>query len=228
MLCQVIYTYICVMCICNKVYTNQYNINYLLLKKILKIVKHLNDYIIGQERAKKILAVAVFNHYNRVRANLARQWTKRQKEAVPVDGEERHYHADHHRPTLPQDYYASSGVGAEDLVPAERYGTDNINNDKNLHTSSREQQAYNAGLGSQRRAWLNPPTQVGGMRSLADVDIKTSAFQNDTDVQDTTVYEKSNVLLIGPTGSGKYIFYNKRGKRDRNVRLLICIWTNVN
>ncbi|KAI7854845.1 P-loop containing nucleoside triphosphate hydrolase protein [Circinella umbellata] len=166
------------------------------------IVKHLNDYIIGQERAKKILAVAVFNHYNRVRANLARQWTKRQKEAVPVDGEERH-HADHHRPTLPQDYYASSGVGAADLVPAERYGTDNNNNGKNLHVSSKEQQAYNASLGSQRRAWLNPPTQVGGMRSLADADIKASTFQNDTDVQDTTVYEKSNVLLIGPTGSGK-------------------------
>ncbi|KAI9278733.1 ATP-dependent Clp protease, ATP-binding subunit ClpX, partial [Phascolomyces articulosus] len=90
-------------------------------------------------------------------------------------------HADHHRPTLPQDYYASSpiqGVGAADLVPAERYG-------------------------SQRRAWLNPPTQVGGMRPIPDIDIKPSSFQNENDVQDTTVYEKSNVLLIGPTGSGK-------------------------
>ncbi|CAG7846619.1 ATP-dependent Clp protease ATP-binding subunit ClpX {ECO:0000255/HAMAP-Rule:MF_00175} [Serendipita indica DSM 11827] len=32
--------------------------------------EYLNDYIVGQERAKKILAVAVYNHYNRVRANL--------------------------------------------------------------------------------------------------------------------------------------------------------------
>ncbi|CAO3618183.1 unnamed protein product [Cunninghamella echinulata] len=37
------------------------------------IVKHLDDYIIGQSRAKKILAVAIYNHYNRVRANLAFQ-----------------------------------------------------------------------------------------------------------------------------------------------------------
>ncbi|CCA73764.1 related to MCX1-Mitochondrial ATP-binding protein [Serendipita indica DSM 11827] len=35
-----------------------------------QLVEYLNDYIVGQERAKKILAVAVYNHYNRVRANL--------------------------------------------------------------------------------------------------------------------------------------------------------------
>ncbi|OAD02712.1 hypothetical protein MUCCIDRAFT_117900, partial [Mucor lusitanicus CBS 277.49] len=29
------------------------------------IVKHLNEYVIGQDRAKKTLAVAVFNHYSR-------------------------------------------------------------------------------------------------------------------------------------------------------------------
>ncbi|OAD05252.1 hypothetical protein MUCCIDRAFT_141454, partial [Mucor lusitanicus CBS 277.49] len=28
------------------------------------IVQHLNEYVIGQERAKKVLAVAIFNHYN--------------------------------------------------------------------------------------------------------------------------------------------------------------------
>ena len=31
-----------------------------------EIYLHLNDYIIGQERAKKILAVAVYNHYKRI------------------------------------------------------------------------------------------------------------------------------------------------------------------
>lgn len=31
-----------------------------------KIVDHLNQYVIGQERAKKVLAVAVYNHYKRV------------------------------------------------------------------------------------------------------------------------------------------------------------------
>ncbi|GLB33536.1 putative atp-dependent clp [Lyophyllum shimeji] len=35
-----------------------------------QLVEYLNDFIVGQENAKKVLSVAVFNHYNRVRANL--------------------------------------------------------------------------------------------------------------------------------------------------------------
>jgi ATP-dependent Clp protease ATP-binding subunit ClpX len=33
-----------------------------------QIYEHLNQYVIGQERAKKILSVAVYNHYKRLRA----------------------------------------------------------------------------------------------------------------------------------------------------------------
>ncbi|KAH9482410.1 ATP-dependent Clp protease ATP-binding subunit ClpX [Psilocybe cubensis] len=35
-----------------------------------ELVQYLNQFVIGQENAKKVLSVAVFNHYNRVRANL--------------------------------------------------------------------------------------------------------------------------------------------------------------
>ncbi|HEY1011313.1 MAG TPA: ATP-dependent Clp protease ATP-binding subunit ClpX [Herpetosiphonaceae bacterium] len=34
----------------------------------VKIRDHLDEYVIGQERAKKVLAVAVYNHYKRIRA----------------------------------------------------------------------------------------------------------------------------------------------------------------
>ena len=34
-----------------------------------KIREHLDDYVIGQERAKKILSVAVYNHYKRQLVN---------------------------------------------------------------------------------------------------------------------------------------------------------------
>ncbi|KAK5799376.1 hypothetical protein F5H01DRAFT_299704, partial [Linnemannia elongata] len=37
------------------------------------IVQHLDEYVIGQEKAKKILAVAVYNHYSRVNENLRQQ-----------------------------------------------------------------------------------------------------------------------------------------------------------
>src|SRR6056297_3436862 len=36
-------------------------------------IKHtLDDYVIGQERAKKVLSVAVYNHYKRLRAESAK------------------------------------------------------------------------------------------------------------------------------------------------------------
>ncbi|KAI9501361.1 hypothetical protein BX070DRAFT_228810 [Coemansia spiralis] len=41
-------------------------------------MRYLDEYVIGQDRAKKTLAVAVYNHYNRVRANTL----KRQREQL--------------------------------------------------------------------------------------------------------------------------------------------------
>ena len=38
------------------------------LPKPREIYNYLNDYVIGQEQAKKILSVAVYNHYKRVQA----------------------------------------------------------------------------------------------------------------------------------------------------------------
>ncbi|KXN87923.1 ATP-dependent Clp protease ATP-binding subunit ClpX [Leucoagaricus sp. SymC.cos] len=36
-----------------------------------EVCLYLNQFIVGQENAKKVLSVAVYNHYNRVRANLS-------------------------------------------------------------------------------------------------------------------------------------------------------------
>ena len=38
------------------------------LLKPVEIKKFLDDYVIGQEDAKKVLAVSVYNHYKRVMA----------------------------------------------------------------------------------------------------------------------------------------------------------------
>lgn len=40
------------------------------LKKPVEIKEFLDEYVIGQDRAKKILAVAVYNHYKRINHNL--------------------------------------------------------------------------------------------------------------------------------------------------------------
>ncbi|KAI0729420.1 P-loop containing nucleoside triphosphate hydrolase protein [Fomitopsis betulina] len=38
-----------------------------------QLVRYLDEFVVGQERAKKVLSVAVFNHYNRVHANVTMQ-----------------------------------------------------------------------------------------------------------------------------------------------------------
>lgn len=84
----------------------------------------MDDYVIGQDRAKKMLAVAVFNHYSRVRSNLVRQYEKQEQEAHHEFDDKPH--AEHHHPTLPSEYYTTNtphqSVGS-DLVTAESIPT---------------------------------------------------------------------------------------------------------
>jgi ATP-dependent Clp protease ATP-binding subunit ClpX len=64
--------YICDECIdlCNEIIEEELSqtteVRFDDLPKPREIYEYLNDYIIGQEQAKKILAVAVYNHYKRV------------------------------------------------------------------------------------------------------------------------------------------------------------------
>src|SRR5829696_7451061 len=37
----------------------------------IEIARRLDEYVVGQQRAKKVLSVAVYNHYNRLRHNVA-------------------------------------------------------------------------------------------------------------------------------------------------------------
>ena len=66
--------YICNECVelCNEILEEEYeriNLseeNYTKLSKPAEIKAYLDQYVIGQERAKKILSVAVYNHYKRI------------------------------------------------------------------------------------------------------------------------------------------------------------------
>ena len=66
--------YICDECIdlCNDIIEEELSenseVHFDELPKPAEIFTFLNDYVIGQERAKKILSVAVYNHYKRVQS----------------------------------------------------------------------------------------------------------------------------------------------------------------
>jgi ATP-dependent Clp protease ATP-binding subunit ClpX len=63
--------YICNECIelCNEIIADVLKKRYSALPTPSQIKKFLDEYVIGQERAKKILSVAVYNHYKRVELN---------------------------------------------------------------------------------------------------------------------------------------------------------------
>jgi len=52
----------------------------------LEIFKQLDEYVIGQEKAKKILSVAVYNHYKRLRSNSKKDEIELQKSNVLLLG----------------------------------------------------------------------------------------------------------------------------------------------
>ncbi|MEA2932758.1 MAG: ATP-dependent Clp protease ATP-binding subunit ClpX, partial [Actinomycetota bacterium] len=69
--------YICDECIdlCNEIIEEELSetseVRFDELPKPREIYEFLNDYVIGQDYAKKILAVAVYNHYKRVQVGAA-------------------------------------------------------------------------------------------------------------------------------------------------------------
>ena len=71
--------YICDECIelCNEIieeeFSTQEEISFTELPKPFEIDEYLDDYVVGQEMAKKKLAVAVYNHYKRIRNGEARR-----------------------------------------------------------------------------------------------------------------------------------------------------------
>ena len=56
------------------------------IPKPLEIKSFLDEYVIGQESAKKILSVAVYNHYKRIRSNVALEGVEIEKSNIMLVG----------------------------------------------------------------------------------------------------------------------------------------------
>jgi ATP-dependent Clp protease ATP-binding subunit ClpX len=144
--------------------------------KMLK--KHLDDFVVGQERAKKVLSTAVYNHYQRIQ-ELQRQEDeyqelmaqKARREMVgrhPVEGTSNLHRDDHHSDDPP-------------VSQLERVLIINSESDEfpGQHSTARTQPASRQDLG------------LG--KSLTNLNEQADSLN----------LEKSNVLLLGPSGVGK-------------------------
>ncbi|MBF0171679.1 MAG: ATP-dependent Clp protease ATP-binding subunit ClpX [Nitrospinae bacterium] len=84
--------YICDECIdlCNEIIMEEWNqekgSDSTRIPKPAEISASLDEYVIGQERAKRVLAVAVYNHYKRIEANLTSSEVELQKSNVLLIG----------------------------------------------------------------------------------------------------------------------------------------------
>ncbi|KAI9447759.1 P-loop containing nucleoside triphosphate hydrolase protein [Lactarius indigo] len=106
-----------------------------------QLAQYLDEYVVGQQDAKKVLSVAVFNHYNRVRANV---------QVLEAEEDESEWSED------PQ-----VDIGRVGVVP--------------VHLNPHPRRAHH----SQGNSF---PVQLR---------------------YSTPTFDKSNVLVLGPTGSGK-------------------------
>lgn len=126
-----------------------------------KIFEYLNKHVVGQDHAKKVLSVAVYNHYKRIYNNIPPQQQNRQDMAVMEQGPQQSFT---HR-----DLLHITGIG---------------------HGSS------GLGMGFQHAPPPEPEPRRPSSGSTMGSDILDS---NSHELK----LEKSNILLLGPTGSGK-------------------------
>ncbi|KAF9995942.1 hypothetical protein BGZ79_010331 [Entomortierella chlamydospora] len=184
------------------------------------IVKHLDEYVIGQEKAKKILAVAVYNHYSRVNENLRQLQIQESLSAASNASQS---------PPPSNVYYGSSVLMSDGPSTP-----DPINEPYNPPTPSTTSSPSSSSVASSssasdsKEANTSNTADMPGKRSKRDLSScgnpmsshpydsyqkphppppfqqqQTRKAADGTPKSPSTIFDKSNVLLLGPTGSGK-------------------------
>eukprot|EP00871_Galdieria_phlegrea_P000176 jgi/Galph1/1159/GphlegSOOS_G5830.1 len=180
-----------------------------------KIYEGLSEYVIGQEKAKRVLSVAVYNHYKRVALN---------------------------------EYLAS--LSSENSEPGESSNRGNGGGSGNFEGRSSEfrvgdvQSPSSEELASivpqrlgfpSRHSIIHPGTSIPGGYPSASVAANTNSGKSsgsrinisaEAVTEHEVELEKSNILIIGPTGSGKTLLA-KTLARQVNVPFVIVDATTL-
>eukprot|EP00794_Sanderia_malayensis_P009648 gene9648-10636_t len=145
-----------------------------------KIYDYLSNYVVGQEHAKKVLSVAVYNHYKRIRVNMQASATAQQE--------------------------TKQGFG------------------NSFTGSPKEFLQISAGFNQ------NNALGAGLQPSKENVKEGSNSWQKGSTVLDTNEesikIDKSNILLLGPTGSGKTLLAQTIA-RCLDVPFAICDCTSL-
>lgn len=154
-------------------------------------MEYLNQHVVGQELAKKVLSVAVYNHYKRIYHNIPTPMQSQQSQNEPQNR---------------GDLLHISGIGHTMMsshsteVPRAPMSSSTSSSSSSSSTSSQS-----TGGGSNQ--------QIFGSELL---DKKTHELK----------LEKSNLLMLGPTGSGKTLLAQTIAK-CLDVPFAICDCTTL-
>ncbi|OQV25160.1 ATP-dependent Clp protease ATP-binding subunit clpX-like, mitochondrial [Hypsibius exemplaris] len=157
-----------------------------------KIFDFLNKYVVGQDHAKKVLAVAVYNHYKRLSKN------------IPV---------------------STSSTVQQSVKGQELQNTSN----SDLRYVGGVQPH---GMELMQLTGINPGSPLGAhLAQQPDEGSRPAGKpQNMTEVIDSDTYDikldKSNILMLGPTGSGKTLLAQTIA-RCLDVPIAICDCTTL-
>eukprot|EP01135_Chromosphaera_perkinsii_P009249 Nk52_evm1s1705 gene=Nk52_evmTU1s1705 len=162
-----------------------------------KIYNYLNAYIVGQDKAKKAMSVAVYNHYKRVKYNKERQ------DEISKTG----------------DYNQSSNTFQEaaKVKPGYKFVSVKTNgHEKGFYVPLGEKAPVDEERVAQASEANDMPVvsaddQAKGITALAATesasDSKVSSNGSEDEMSPleskSIHFDKSNILLLGPTGSGK-------------------------
>ncbi|EDV94894.1 ATP-dependent Clp protease ATP-binding subunit clpX-like, mitochondrial isoform X2 [Drosophila grimshawi] len=170
-----------------------------------KIMEYLDKHVVGQEFAKKVLAVAVYNHYKRIHHNL---------------------------PQLQQSSGQGSGSGGLEGIPrTDLLHITGIGHTLNSTPGSElppkpAQMGMGGGLtGSGLSSGLHTAGSSIGMGSTSRGDHRPGSEILDNQSTDVKL-EKSNIIMLGPTGSGKTLIAQTIA-RCLDVPFAICDCTTL-
>nr|AAO01094.1 CG4538-PA [Drosophila willistoni] len=170
-----------------------------------KIMEYLDKHVVGQEFAKKVLAVAVYNHYKRIHHNLpqTQQQPQQQQHGGGLDG-------------IPRpDLLHITGIGH----------TLNSTPGNELPPKSPAQMGGLSGSGM-GGSGLSGAIGVGATtRNGSGGDHRTGSEILDRQSNDVKL-EKSNIIMLGPTGSGKTLIAQTIA-RCLDVPFAICDCTTL-